>query len=86
MVDNLVDHGVPRNWWPWLGAAEAVGATELLAGLAVPAIGVTAAAGLVAYFAGAVVTIVRAHAYAHLHFPLPYVVPALAAGWLAASA
>jgi len=68
-----------------LGSAKALGAAGLLTGLAVPAIGIAAAAGLVVYFAGAVVTIVRARAYAHVPFPLLYLAPALGAGWLMAA-
>jgi hypothetical protein len=84
VVDNLRDYGVPESWWAWLGAAKALGAVGLLAGLAVPEVGVAAAAGLVLYFAGAVVTIVRARAFSHIPFPLLYLAPALAAGVLIA--
>ena len=76
----VVDNGVPRTWWPWLGIAKALGAVGLVVGLAVPAIGI-AAAGLVAYFLGAMVTIVRAGVPSHLPFPLP----AAAGGWLLAA-
>ncbi|HYH49270.1 MAG TPA: DoxX family protein [Acidimicrobiia bacterium] len=84
VVDSLVEYGVPENWWPWLGTAKALGAGGLLVGLAVPEVGVAAAAGLVVYFAGAVVAIVRARAYGHIPFPLLYLAPALAAGLLIA--
>jgi hypothetical protein len=84
VVDNLVDYGVPDRWWPWLATAKALGAVGLLAGLAVPAVGVAASAGLVIYFVGAVATIVRAQAYGHVLFPLLYLVPALTAGVLVA--
>jgi hypothetical protein len=84
VVDNLAGYGVPEAWWPWLGSAKALGATGLLVGLAVPAVGIAAAACLVLYFGGAVVTIVRARAYGHLPFPLLYLAPALVAGWLIA--
>lgn len=85
VVDNLVDNGVPRTWWPWLGIAKALGAVGLVVGLAVPAIGITAAVGLVAYFLGAMVTIVRAGVPSHLPFPLLYLLPAAAGGWLLAA-
>ena len=85
VVDNLRDYGVPESWWPWLGTAKALGALGLLAGLAVPAVGVAAAAGLVVYFTGAVITIVRAGTYSHIPFPLLYLAPALAAGVLVAN-
>jgi len=85
VVDNISEYGVPERWWPWLGAAKALGAVGLLVGLFVPAIGIAAAAGLVLYFLGAVVTIVRAHVYSHVPFPLLYLAPAVAAGWLIAA-
>jgi hypothetical protein len=63
VVQPLADYGVPRSWWPWLGAAKAAGAAGLLVGLFVPVIGVMAAIGLVLYFIGAVATVVRPHVY-----------------------
>ncbi|MFH8798891.1 DoxX family protein [Streptomyces sp. NPDC017936] len=77
-VKPLADYGVPRSWWPWLGAAKAAGAVGLLAGLFVPVIGATAAAGLVLYFLGAVVTVLRARWFSHVPFPLLYAAPAAA--------
>jgi hypothetical protein len=50
----------------------------LLAGLAVPAIGIAAAIGLVLYFTGAIVTILRARSFSHVPIPLLYAAPALA--------
>ncbi|GAA3395781.1 DoxX family protein [Streptomyces roseoviridis] len=64
IVDNMTKLGVPASWLPWLGAAKAAGALGLLVGLAVPLLGEAAAAGLVLYFAGAVVTHIRAKDYA----------------------
>lgn len=84
VVDNLVEYGVPESWWPRLAAAKALGAAGLLAGLAVPGIGVAASVGLLLYFTGAVITVVRARSYGHIPFPLLYLVPALADGWLLA--
>lgn len=77
-VVSLAQYGVPRSWWPWLGVAKGAGAVGLLVGLAVPAVGVLAGVGLVLYFAGALVTVARARAYAHLAFPLLYVAPVVA--------
>ncbi|MEU5279037.1 DoxX family protein [Streptomyces asoensis] len=74
----LADYGVPRPWWPWLGAAKAAGAAGLLAGLFVPVVGVLAATGLVLYFAGATVTVLRARWFSHVPFPLLYAAPAAA--------
>ncbi|MFD3805325.1 DoxX family protein [Streptomyces sp. NPDC058611] len=79
VVEPLGAYGVPRGWWPWLGAAKAAGAAGLVAGLFVPALGVAAAVGLSLYYTGAVVTVVRARSYAHIPFPLVYAAPAVAA-------
>ncbi|MGW4474875.1 DoxX family protein [Nonomuraea sp. NPDC004354] len=78
VVQPLADYGVPRAWWPWLGAAKAAGAVGLLVGLFVPVIGVMAGIGLVLYFTGAVVTVVRARSFSHVAFPLMYVAPVVA--------
>ncbi|HYD09773.1 MAG TPA: DoxX family protein [Acidimicrobiales bacterium] len=77
VVEPLTEYGVPRSWWPWLGAAKAMGALGLLVGLAAPAIGVVAGIGLVLYFTGAVMTVVRARSWAHVPFPLLYMAPAV---------
>jgi hypothetical protein len=63
VVQPLADYGVPRSWWPWLGAAKAAGAAGLLVGLFVPVIGVMAVIGLVLYFIGAVASVMRARVY-----------------------
>ncbi|NBH05881.1 DoxX family protein [Amycolatopsis sp. SID8362] len=78
VVEPITEYGVPEAWWPWLGAAKAAGAAGLVVGLFVPWIGVAAAIGLVLYFAGAVVTVLRARSYAHVVFPLIYVAPVVA--------
>ncbi|MEW2248205.1 DoxX family protein [Streptomyces sp. NPDC006975] len=85
-VKPLADYGVPRAWWPWLGAAKAAGAAGLLAGLAVPVIGRLAATGLVLYFLGAVITVVRARWFSHVPFPLVYAAPVVASLVLGAAA
>jgi hypothetical protein len=79
IVQALSDYGVPSGWWPWLGAAKIAGAVGLLVGLFVPFIGVAAGIGLILYFTGAVVTVVRARWYAHIPFPLVYVAPVIGA-------
>src|SRR6266545_7137324 len=75
VVRPLTDYGVPRSWWPWLGTAKAAGAAGLLVGLFVPVICVLAAIGLVLYFAGAVITVIRARWYSHIPIPLLYMAP-----------
>lgn len=54
---------VPRSWMRPLGALLAAGALGLLAELAVPAIGMLAATGLVLYFLGALCAHLRVHDY-----------------------
>ncbi|HEX9338294.1 MAG TPA: DoxX family protein [Pseudonocardiaceae bacterium] len=76
---SLADYGVPRSWAPWLGTAKAAGAAGLLVGLLVPVIGVLAGICLVLYFTGAVITVVRAHWYSHIPYPLVFVAPVVAA-------
>lgn len=84
VVNNLIAYGVPESWWPWLGVAKAFGAAGLLAGLAVPGVGVAAAVGLVLYFVGAVITVIRARMWGDLPQPLLFLVPVLVAGWFVA--
>lgn len=79
VVEPLAEYRVPQSWWPWLGTAKAAGAIGLLIGLAFPIVGVIAAVGLVAYFAGAVITVVRARWYSHIPFPLMYMAPVVGA-------
>ena len=50
---------VPRSWVPVLGVLLAAGSLGLLAGFAVPPLGMLAAAGLVLYFLGALVAHLR---------------------------
>ncbi|MFB7515528.1 DoxX family protein [Streptomyces sp. NPDC056144] len=79
VVQPLAEYGVPRSWWNWLGAAKVAGGLGLVLGFSVPVIGVLAAVGIVLYFTGAVVTVLRARAYGHVAFPVIYMAPALAA-------
>ncbi len=79
IVQPLSDYGVPQVWWPWLGAAKAAGAVGLLVGLFVPIIGVLAGICLVLYFTGAVITVIRAHWYSHISYPLIYMAVVVAA-------
>lgn len=79
VVDPLRHYGVPQSWWFWLGLAKAAGALGLLVGLFIPAIGLAAGIGLVLYFTGAIITVLRARSYNMLVAPLMYLVPAAAA-------
>jgi hypothetical protein len=75
VVEPLAAYGVTASWWPWLGTAKAAGSVGLIAGLFVPAVGVAAGIGLVLYFTGAVITVLRARSYSHVAFPLMYLAP-----------
>ncbi|MFD3331047.1 DoxX family protein [Streptomyces sp. NPDC058700] len=78
VVEPLAAYGVPRAWWNRLGAAKVAGAVGLLAGFFLPVVGTLAATGLVLYFTGAVITVLRARSYGHVAFPLMYMAPAVA--------
>ncbi|NUW36267.1 DoxX family protein [Nonomuraea sp. SMC257] len=86
VAEPLTEYGVPQSWWPLLGTAKAAGAVGLLAGLAVPAIGIAAGIGLILYFAGAVVTVLRARSFKTVVFPLLYLAPVAVALALGAAA
>ncbi|MFE9566371.1 DoxX family protein [Streptomyces sp. NPDC006487] len=79
VVEAMEQYEVPRAWWTPLGAAKAAGALGLLVGLFVPAVGVAAGVGLVLYYTGAVITVLRARAYTHAPFPVIYMAPVVAA-------
>jgi hypothetical protein len=78
LLVNMKRLGVGERWLPTLGVLKLPGGLGLLAGFAVPQIGVAAAGGLVVYFVGAMVTVLRARWYANLPFPLAWL--ALAVG------
>lgn len=75
VVDPLIEYGVPRTWWTPLGLAKAAGSIGLIAGLWIPALGIAAAVGLILYFLGAVVTVLRARSYKTVAFPVLYLLP-----------
>ncbi|NEW40797.1 DoxX family protein [Nocardia cyriacigeorgica] len=77
-LENMTKYGVPQSWIVPLGLVKLAGALGLLAGLAIPALGIAAAAGLVLYFVGAVATLTRARGYADLVYPGFYLVLATA--------
>ncbi|RDI45276.1 DoxX family protein [Nocardia mexicana] len=55
---------VPQSWMIMLGTLMGAGALGLLAGFALPALGIAAATGLVLYFIGAVIAHLRVRDYA----------------------
>lgn len=81
VVDNITRWGGSDSWLFTLGALKATGAFGLLLGIGVPLIGFAAAIGLVLFFVGAIVVVIRAHWYSHLPWPATYLL--LAVGSLA---
>ncbi len=50
---------LPRTWMPMLGTFLALGSVGLLAGFAIPVLGILASVGLVLYFVGALIAHLR---------------------------
>ena len=75
ILANIKRLGIHERWLTTLGILKALGGVGLLAGLGIPMIGVVAAAGLVLFFVGAVVTAVGARWYEHLPYPLVWLLP-----------
>jgi hypothetical protein len=74
LVANMTRLQVPQSWIFSLGALKAAGALGLLAGIVLPLIGIAAGVGLVVFFAGAIVTAVRAQWYSHISYPAAFLV------------
>jgi hypothetical protein len=74
----MTRYGVPQSWLFLLAVLKAAGALGLLVGIAFPVIGSAAALGIVAYFVGAIVTVVRARCWSHIAFPAFFLLPAAA--------
>jgi hypothetical protein len=70
--------GVPKRYLPVLAGLEIAGAAGILLGLWLEPLGVLAAAGLVAYFVGAVGGHLRVRDTKNLVMPLPPLVLAIA--------
>ncbi|GAA0598625.1 DoxX family protein [Actinomadura livida] len=81
VLQNSAEVGVARKWIPHLAVLEGAGAAGLVLGLlGLPLLGLAAAAGLVLFFAGAVIAHVRARVFHNLAFPLAFLALAVAAG------
>ncbi|OLT11948.1 hypothetical protein BJF78_25335 [Pseudonocardia sp. CNS-139] len=79
VLDNMTKYGVPHSWLFGLGAVKTAGGVGLLAGLAVPPLGIAAATGLALYFVAALGTVVRARWFSHVPAPGAFLVLALGA-------
>ena len=60
---NMAKVGVSESWITTLGILKAAGALGLLIGVGMPAVGIAAAASLVLFFIGAIITHLRGHDY-----------------------
>lgn len=84
VLANSAEVGVPQSWVPWLATAKMAGALGLLLGLlGMRLVGLAAAVGLVLFFAGALITHMRARVYYNIAFPGAYFALAVAAAALA---
>lgn len=79
ILDTMTRLKVPESKLTMLGILKAAGGLGLLAGIAAPLIGAAAAVGLTLFFAGAIVTAVRARWHAHIPYPLAWLLLAVAA-------
>lgn len=70
VLGNMAEVGVPRSWLVPLGVLKAAGAAGLLIGLlGVWPLGLAAAAGLVLFFTGALITHIRARVWHNIAVP-----------------
>lgn len=79
ILDTMTRLKVPESKLTMLGILKAAAALGLLAGIVVPLIGAAAAVGLTLFFVGAIVTALRAQWYAHIPYPVAWLLLALAA-------
>ena len=86
LLDNMHKYGVPEWTLFPLAVIKLTGALGLLIGFVVPPIGLAAAVGLIVYFLGAVVTVIRARWYSHIVYPLPFLLLAVGSLGLLAAA
>lgn len=77
LLGNMAKACVPQSWLFSLGALKAAGALGLLIGIAVPLLGVAAAASLVLFFIGAIITHLRAR-YWNIAPPVAFLLLAVA--------
>jgi hypothetical protein len=78
-VANATKVEVPLSWLFPLGALKAAGALGLLAGIALPVIGIAAAIGLTLFFVCAVFAHLRVRWYAAIAFPAGFLLLAVGA-------
>jgi hypothetical protein len=74
LLENMKRLDIPQSWLRTLGVLKAAGAVGLLAGIALPRIGIASGVCLVIFFLGAIVFTIRARFYAHIPYPLVWLV------------
>jgi hypothetical protein len=79
VLANMDKLSIPRSWLFTLGALKTSGAVGLLVGVAIPGVGIVAAAGLVLFFLGAIASTLRVRWYSHLPFPATWLLLAVGA-------
>lgn len=83
VLANMDEVGVPRSWLTPLGLLKGAGAVGLLLGLlGLRPLGIAAAAGLVLFFAGALVFHLRAHVFHNISIPGAFFALAIASAAL----
>ena len=78
VIANMTRYGIPHSWLFSLGALKAMGAIRLVIGIGLPLIGAAASLGLVLYFIGAIITVIRSQLYSHVRYPAPFLLLAIA--------
>src|SRR6266540_480160 len=78
-LDNAARIEVPGSWLRPLGTLKFAGAVGLIAGIAVPLIGVAAAIGLVLFFVCAIFAHLRVSWHSTLPFPVAFLLLAIVA-------
>ncbi|MGW1741266.1 DoxX family protein [Nocardia sp. NPDC001965] len=79
VLANSAEVGVPPGWLPWLATLKLAGAAGVVLGiLGTKPLGFAAAVALVLFYAGALITHLRAHVYYNMAFPGVYFVLAVA--------
>lgn len=78
-VANATKVEVPQSWLLPLGALKLAGSVGLIAGIAMPFIGVAAAIGLVLFFVCAIFAHLRVSWYSALPFPIAFLLFAVVA-------
>ncbi len=74
MIENMKSLNIPQSWLTTLGVLKGAGAVGLLAGLMMPKIGILSGVCLVIFFLGAIGFTLRARFFAHLTYPLVWLV------------